>query len=119
MTPALTLQTPMSKVFKPRNSQRKKETNALRTTSVSTAAMPAILLANAARALPEEAEEGDNRTDSCDSTNPFEPKLPKSEKEPSENADATDATIVSRIYHDQKNHFKVLDSLPADVAEEF
>jgi hypothetical protein len=79
-TLALTLQTPTSKVSKPRNSQRKKETNALRTTSVSTVAMPAISLASAAHALPEEAEEGDNRTDSRDSTNPLEPEPLKSER---------------------------------------
>src|SRR6202789_993161 len=41
------------------------------------------------------------------------------EEEPSANPDETDATVVSRIYHDQENHFKVLDSLPADVAEDF
>lgn len=41
------------------------------------------------------------------------------EEEPSENPDDTDATVVSRIYHDQENHFKVLDSLPANVAEDF
>jgi hypothetical protein len=41
------------------------------------------------------------------------------EEEPSDNPNATDATVVSRIYHDQENHFKVLNSLPADVAEDF
>src|SRR6202789_673392 len=41
------------------------------------------------------------------------------EEEPPANPDETDATVVSRIYHDQENHFKVLDSLPADVAEDF
>jgi hypothetical protein len=30
------------------------------------------------------------------------------EEEPSENPDTMDATVVSRIYHDQENHFKVL-----------
>jgi hypothetical protein len=79
-TPVLTLWTPTSKVFKPRNSQRKKETNALRTMCASTVAMLAISLASATHALPEEAEEGDNHVDSCNSTNPLESEPPKSEK---------------------------------------
>jgi hypothetical protein len=41
------------------------------------------------------------------------------EEAPSENPETSDAATVSRIYHDQENHFKVLESLPADVAEDF
>src|ERR1700679_163443 len=70
----------MSKVSKPRNSQKKKETNTSRITNVSTAATWAISLTSAARALPEEAEEGDNLVDSRDLTNQSEPEPPKSER---------------------------------------
>jgi hypothetical protein len=41
------------------------------------------------------------------------------EEAPSDNPETADAAVVSRIYHDQENHFKVLESLPADVAEDF
>jgi hypothetical protein len=41
------------------------------------------------------------------------------EEAPSGNPEPSDTATVSRIYHDQENHFKVLESLPADVAEDF